>query len=138
MYSENILPSMNVVKKIISGSVSKLQASWNMIFVKQAKLENNYFWKGKKYWDVFLEKAFEMYVWGCVLREAYYFCYDFWTGKLKNKMIIDDFSKSTQKWALPSCILCHCLPLDSRGGHLISQSLFSPANMWNYINFIFT
>ena len=67
MYSENILPSMNVVKKIISGSVSKLQASWNMIFLK------HYFWKGMKYWDAFLDKAFEMYVWGCVLREAYYF-----------------------------------------------------------------
>ena len=27
---------------------------------------------------------------------------------------------------LPSCIWCHCLPLDWRAGHWISQSLFSP------------
>ena len=27
---------------------------------------------------------------------------------------------------IPSCIWCHCLPLDWREGHSISQSLFSP------------
>ena len=32
IYSEKILPSMKVVKTIISGSVSKLQASWKMPF----------------------------------------------------------------------------------------------------------
>ena len=97
MYSENILPSMNVVKKIISGSVSKLQASWNMIFLKQAKLENNYFWKGKKYWDVFLEKAFEMYVWGCVLREAYYFFLWFFNRQAKKENDIWRFFKKHAK-----------------------------------------
>ena len=102
-----------------------------------------------------MDKAFEMYVWGCVLREAYYFFLWFFNRQAKKENDIRRFFKKYAKVSFTFMYIvslsafrlerrsfdfskfiftCKYVKLYKLYFYLINVKLFSPENNWNYEN----